>query len=148
MTRFLSILVLFLSFQLQAQELEETAFWHHEPIEIESISQTTLLVFTGSDWCRNCMKLHESVLENEAFTKGLDGSIYPLIIDLPRNKKNQEEETIREKKIRLAEAYNPQGQFPFIVLVNSNAEKIASTAYLSDSPQDYLDWVYSFLQKP
>lgn len=71
--------------------------------------------------------------------------ITPVLIDLPRNKKNQAEKEIREAKIKLAERFNPNGQFPFIVLVDDSGKKVAGTTYISDNWEDYITWLFAYL---
>ncbi len=83
-----------------------------------------LLNFSGSDWCIPCMRLHQEIFEADAFKDFADGHLILLSADFPRKKSNQLSKEQQKMNDRLAEKYNPEGSFPFTLLLDSDGNKI------------------------
>lgn len=83
-----------------------------------------LLNFSGSDWCGPCIRLRKEILDNETFTKMADTSLIMVNADFPRNKKNQLDAQTRKQNETLADKYNPEGKFPFTLLLDANGKVI------------------------
>ncbi len=81
-----------------------------------------LIIFTGSDWCVNCMYLEKNVLQDSIFLSFTSQNTSLLIADFPQHRSLPEEEVARNTT--LAERFNPEGVFPKIVLVQGNTFKI------------------------
>ena len=79
-----------------------------------------LLNFSGSDWCAPCIKMKKEIFETEQFQKFADANLVLIRADFPRTKKNQLDGAQKEHNERLAEQYNPNGQFPLTLLLDSN----------------------------
>ena len=47
--------------------------------------KTVLVLFTGSDWCGWCKKLHKDTLDQAAFKKFADKKLVLVYMDMPRN---------------------------------------------------------------
>lgn len=88
--------------------------------------QLILLNFSGSDWCGPCIRLHKEILESAQFTAMADTSLVLLNADFPRNKKNQLDKTLTKQNEALADKYNPEGKFPFTVLLTADGKVIKS----------------------
>ncbi len=86
--------------------------------------QLILLNFSGSDWCGPCMRMHKEIFASDAFTKMADTSLISVNADFPRKKKNQLEKSIQQQNDALAERYNPQGKFPYTVIINENGKVV------------------------
>ncbi len=83
-----------------------------------------LLNFSGSDWCIPCIKLHKEVFESEAFSTYAANHLILINADFPRQKKNKISKEQEISNDLLAEKYNPQGNFPFTVLLNAEGSVI------------------------
>ena len=81
--------------------------------------QLTLLIFSGSDWCLPCIRFNREVVINPLFTNFSNENLTTQIADFPQHKKLTKEEV--EQNELLAERYNPQGYFPFVLLLNGLA---------------------------
>ena len=105
-----------------------TLQWHNNLDEAKQLAKKEhkhiLLNFSGSDWCGPCIRLHNEVFTNVAFNQLADKSLVLLNADFPRSKKNQL--SVAQQKINdaLAEKYNPQGAFPYTVLLDENGKMI------------------------
>jgi thioredoxin-related protein len=83
-----------------------------------------LLNFSGSDWCAPCIKMKKEVFENETFLSKAETQMVLVRADFPRSKKNQlSPEQIKHNEA-LAEKYNPEGKFPFTLLLDANGSVI------------------------
>ncbi|MDF2192782.1 thioredoxin family protein [Paraflavitalea sp. CAU 1676] len=85
-----------------------------------------LLSFSGSDWCGPCIQLRKEVFESEAFLAMADSSLILYNADFPRNRKNQLPKARQQQNEELAGQYNPQGKFPFTVLLSADGKVIKS----------------------
>ncbi|MBN8718005.1 MAG: thioredoxin family protein [Sediminibacterium magnilacihabitans] len=84
--------------------------------------KSILLNFSGSDWCIPCMKLKKQVFEDTAFVNYADTALVLVNADFPRHQKHslsKEQEKANEK---MAEQYNPNGYFPFTLLLDANGK--------------------------
>ncbi len=84
--------------------------------------QLILLNFSGSDWCGPCMRMHKEIFASDVFTKMADSSLVTVNADFPRKKKNQLDKIVQKQNDALAEKYNPQGKFPYTVLIDANGK--------------------------
>ena len=81
-------------------------------------SNTTLYIFTGSDWCADCRRLEKNVLADSAFTNEMQRNNIDIeIIDFPQRKKLPPETVKRNESI--AETYDFKGIFPTLILSQS-----------------------------
>ena len=85
-----------------------------------------LLNFSGSDWCGPCILLRKEIFESDVFSKMADTSLVMINADFPRNKKNQLDEKTSLQNDALADKYNPDGNFPFTLLLDANGKILKS----------------------
>ena len=83
-----------------------------------------LINFSGSDWCGPCMRMRNEIFENETFSKMADTCLELVNADFPRNKKNQLSRQLVKQNEMLADKYNPNGSFPYTVLINAEGKVI------------------------
>ncbi len=98
-----------------------------------------ILVFQGSDWCAPCMKLEQEIWSTEVFKKYAEGHYIMLKADFPKKKANQLSDEQQEKNNLLAEKYNRQGYFPFVVVLNKDGKVLGTTGYKNVSPFEYIE---------
>jgi thioredoxin-related protein len=103
-----------------------------------------VLVFQGSDWCSPCIKLDREIWNNNEFKKIASENFVMLLADFPRKKSNALSQIQKEKNYLLAEKYNPNGFFPFVIIFNSYGEVIGQTGYEKISPQEYANKILKF----
>ncbi len=83
-----------------------------------------LLNFSGSDWCGPCIRLRDQVFDNPSFVKYADNNLVLINADFPRLKKNQLSKDQQKKNDKLADKYDPDGIFPYTVLLNAEGKLI------------------------
>ncbi|MCB9252100.1 MAG: thioredoxin family protein [Flavobacteriales bacterium] len=105
--QFFLFLLFFLFHPSQAKALQRTAK--------DSSNSITLYIFSGSDWCPNCLKLKQRVLDKENFQKKLqDSGIRIVVLDFPQKRK-QDPEVVKFNRL-MAEKFGFDGGFPTLVL--------------------------------
>jgi len=106
-----------------------------------------LIVFQGSDWCAPCIKMKKEIWSSETFQDFAKEKLVLLEADFPRRKKNQLPEAQQAHNAQLAEKYNPQGYFPYAILINGEEELLGSFGYETNkSPGDYINQIETLIQ--
>jgi thioredoxin-related protein len=108
--------------------------------EARTKHELILLNFSGSDWCLPCMKLKKSIFDSKSFTSYASENLVLVNADFPRQNKHKlsaEQKNINEE---LAEKYNPEGKFPYTVLVTADGKIVKQWEGLPDvSPDQFVD---------
>ncbi|TQD36232.1 thioredoxin family protein [Haloflavibacter putidus] len=107
-------------------------------------SKPIILVFQGSDWCAPCIKLDREIWSTDAFKKYAKENYVMLKADFPRRKKNKLSETQTKANALLAEKYNKQGFFPFVVVLDSNGKVLGKSGYKKTTPEKYIKELNTF----
>jgi len=85
-----------------------------------------LLNFSGSDWCIPCIQMRKEIFDNSVFSAMADSELVLVNADFPRMKKNQLTSAIKKQNEALADKYNPEGKFPFTLLLDADGKLIHS----------------------
>lgn len=96
-----------------------------------------LLVFQGSDWCIPCIRLEQQVLSAEPFTTFARERLIILKADFPQKKKIPA--ALTQQYEALAEAFNAEGRFPKMVLLNKDKQPIHTFQQDYTAPQTLID---------
>ena len=83
-----------------------------------------LLSFSGSDWCGPCIKMKKEVFESETFQALANDKLVLVRADFPRQRKNQLSQDQIKHNEGLAEKYNPEGKFPYTLLLDQNGKVV------------------------
>ena len=102
-----------------------------------------ILVFQGSDWCAPCINLDKKIWSSEEFKEYAKNNYIMLQADFPRKKKNALSEIQQKKNNKLAELYNKNGYFPFVVILDKSGKKLGEMGYLKISPNEYINKINS-----
>jgi len=117
-----SLLILVLSFAFlqimlaqpnTQKDADETAADDELPI---------LLVFSGSDWCKPCIKLKKEVIDTPEFQALAKDQMKIQVVDFPYKKANKLSKEKQAENNALAEQYNPEGLLPNMLLVDKSGE--------------------------
>lgn len=112
--------------------------------EAKDKNQKIILVFQGSDWCAPCIKLEREIWNTETFKSYAVDHFVMLQADFPRKKQNKLDNELQEKNNALAEKYNKNGYFPFVVILDHKGNVLGETGYKKISPKEYIDELNSF----
>jgi len=95
-----------------------------------------LIVFSGSDWCLNCMKLDKTIIQTPVFQAYAKGHIKLTLADFPQKSKLSAD--LVKANESLAAKYNPEGSFPKIVLILPHTASQIDIPYANQSPEDFV----------
>jgi thioredoxin-related protein len=121
MKKYSLLLLLFLSIQLYAQQ---TVTLSQSFDKAKQYHKKVLVFFSGSDWCSPCIKFKRNYIDTDSFKEFATSNLIVFNADFPRQKKNalSKEQTAENENI--AEKYNPNGLFPYIILFDENGKII------------------------
>lgn len=129
----MAILIHFIFLFTYTQHPSPTLSWHTqlEPAiaEAKSEEKAILMVFSGSDWCKPCIRLKEEVFEQASFATSTQGKFSLLKVDFPRRRKNKLSQEVLDYRASLAERYNPKGYFPWVLILDKEGKKIREIEY-------------------
>jgi thioredoxin-related protein len=98
-----------------------------------------LINFSGSDWCGPCIRMHKEIFDSETFARFADKNLVLVNADFPRLKKNQLSKQQQKSNDALAEQFDPQGHFPYTVLVDASGKVMkAWDGYPNETPDQFL----------
>ena len=106
--------------------------------------KTIVLVFQGSDWCGPCIKLDKEIWHTDEFKTYSEEHFVMLKADFPKRKKNALSEEQQAHNNNLAENYNKNGYFPYVVVLDSEGNILGSTGYKKSTPSAYIKLLESF----
>lgn len=109
-------------------------------------NRSIILVFQGSDWCAPCIKLDRAVWSTDEFNAYAKDHFIMLQADFPRKKINQLPKDLQKHNAMLAEKYNQEGYFPFVVILNGEGQVLGKTGYQDISTSEYIELLESFNQ--
>ncbi len=130
------------SITLSAQEWQ-TDFETAKELSSEE-NRPIILVFQGSDWCAPCIKLDREIWSTDEFKAYAKDNLVMLQADFPRKKKNALPDEQQQKNNQLAEKYNKQGYFPFVVVLDKEGKVLGEAGYEKTSPEAYIEKLESF----
>ncbi len=140
MKNYLLIILLFVAFQAQGQD---STLWQNnfEQAQKQCLEkdQKLLLVFSGSDWCKPCIRLKSEILDTPEFRNEVKGKWLLYNADFPYRTKLLKEK-VKENEA-LAETYNPEGKFPKVVLLDGVGNVLAVAGYKNVSPHEYVEFL-------
>ena len=109
-------------------------------------NKVIVLVFQGSDWCAPCIRLDREIWSTESFQEYAKANYVMLQANFPRRKQNALPEAIAEANAKLADEYNKNGVFPFVVVMNHKGEVLGETSYKKTTPEAYIKELNSFIK--
>ncbi|HMI02260.1 MAG TPA: thioredoxin family protein [Pedobacter sp.] len=105
-----------------------------------------LINFSGSDWCGPCIRLRKEILETVVFEKYAEEHLIPVRADFPRQKKNKLPAAQLKLNEEMAELYNPDGKFPFTLLVDENGKVLKTwDGFPNESPENFVKEISDLL---
>lgn len=105
-----------------------------------------VVVFQGSDWCAPCIKLDKEIWSSKVFMTYSNENLIMFKADFPRKKANKLSKELQEQNSSLAEKYNMNGYFPYVVVLNSEGKIYGSFGYEKQGPDDYIKLIESLIK--
>jgi thioredoxin-related protein len=95
-----------------------------------------LLIFSGSDWCMPCIRFEKKILSDSSFQKFAGERLVILVADFPQ--RTRVPDSLRIQYEALAEQFDPSGQFPQIILLDSGRKRLGNLSYTDQPPGDFI----------
>ncbi len=86
-------------------------------------NKAVFVLFTGSDWCPPCKKLHHDVLESEEFMKFAKDNLVLVMMDFPRKSQNKLEPAQSKYNNELKRKFRVRG-FPSVILFDKSGKEL------------------------
>ncbi|AWG22446.1 thiol-disulfide isomerase [Flavobacterium faecale] len=109
-------------------------------------NKAIVLVFSGSDWCAPCIKLHKNIWQSDAFKEFATTTVIIEKADFPKKKQNQLSPEIAKQNQELAQTYNPEGIFPLVVVMDKSGKVLGKASYQNIPPNEYIALLQSFIK--
>lgn len=129
-------LVLLLCFAGPAQAQHFETDFTEAKAKSKEEGKTIVLVFSGSDWCKPCIRLKKEILLAPTFTDFSEKNLVVVNLDFPFRKKNELPPAQKQHNESLAERYNPQGDFPLVLILNPDESIAKSIPYKVSMPAE------------
>jgi thioredoxin-related protein len=101
-----------------------------------------LINFSGSDWCGPCIRLRKEILESSTFESYASDHLVLVRADFPRQKKNQLSKEQVKLNEALADKYNPDGKFPYTLLVDENGKVLKDwDGFPNETPDQFVSQI-------
>lgn len=131
----LSLLLFGLSFTSYAQN------WYTNLDKAKEVAtkenKKIVLVFQGSDWCAPCIKLDREIWSTSKFKELSKDHFIMLQADFPRKKRNKLNKELQSQNNKLAEKYNTNGYFPYVVVLDLKGQVLGTMGYEKTTPELY-----------
>lgn len=119
------------------------ATWLGNFQEAQTAAQTShkliLVNFSGSDWCGPCIRFRQEILESKTFEDYAGSHLLLVRADFPRQKKNQLSKAQVQLNEALADKYNPEGKFPYTLLIDENGKVLkAWDGFSCGTPENFI----------
>ena len=113
--------------------------WHsnlEKALEVaKAENKPVLLQFSGSDWCKWCIRLNEEVLFTKGFANWAKDNIVLVNLDFPRTIPQTDE--VKTYNNSLMKKYGIRG-FPTVLLLDNEANVVLQTGYKAGGPTPYI----------
>ena len=103
-------------------------------------SKPILIIFSGSDWCANCIRFEDAVLSTTEFQDYAFLNLVVYIADFPRNIESQDLNTKKDNET-LASKWNNHGVFPRVVLLDNNEKLLKDHQGGFTSTVQFIKWL-------
>ena len=146
----LALLISLLLFVVPLDEKhQETSFTSLEDLIHESQQRQLkpAILFTGSDWCKPCIRLEKEVLGRQDFKDITEHDILLYRADFPYHAKNRLPKETEAFNRLIADLYNIDGIFPLLVVLDNDQQVISRIGYTpSKGPAHFINILKSEVQ--
>ena len=113
---------------------------------VHESQKISLIYFSGSDWCPECIRFERKVLSDTTFTSFLNRhSITLEQADFPQRKKLSKQEVAKNE--RLAERYSFDGTFPTLLLGRTDTLLYVELNYVNQPTGQLIQQINSKLNQ-
>lgn len=115
-----SILLLLINYSFSQKKFND---WELAKKESEISKKNILIILTGAEWCKPCVKMEKNVIKTEAFTEYANQTLIILEINLPRHW-DYDSKVVKDY-VFFRDKYQTNA-LPSLILVNSDGKAITT----------------------
>lgn len=104
----------------------------------KKVDKPILVQFSGSDWCKWCIKLNDEVFFKKEFAAYAKDNLILVNLDFPRSVPQSDE--VKNYNRSIATKYGIQG-FPTVLLMDKNGNVVQVTGYRPGGPTSYINHI-------
>ena len=127
---------------------QDSLVWLYDFEKAQKIAQKEskyiLVYFSGSDWCKPCIKMKKEIFNTAIFKEYARQNLVCVLADFPRYKKNKLSATQMKHNELLAEKYNKEGVFPQAVIISQNRKTLANTGYRPEGASGFVSFLKQY----
>ena len=139
-------IILFAFVSCESQSASNNLSWETDlGVAIKKAKQenkTVFVNFTGSDWCKWCMKLNDEVFSKSEFENFAKDNLVLVKVDFPQSLPQSNETKMYNNS--LAQKFGVQG-FPTIILLDSTGKVLLRTGYQPGGAANYVEHLKSYI---
>ncbi len=128
--------ILCLALATFAAAADWTVGWKAASEQAAKNKRPILADFTGSDWCKWCVKLKAEVFNTPEFAAWAKDKVVLLEVDFPR--KSALAMTQQEENQSLADKYRIEG-FPTILILSAEGKELGRLGYKAGGPKAWIE---------
>jgi len=99
------------------------------------LNRPIVALFTGSDWCPPCMRLHKEVITKSEFLDYAAKNVVLLEVDFPMKKKQSEEQ--KKANHELEEKYGVEG-YPTMVVIQPSGKESGKVDFAGEDAKEFI----------
>jgi thioredoxin-related protein len=99
------------------------------------LNRPIVALFTGSDWCPPCMRLHKEVTTKSEFLDYAAKNVVLLEVDFPMKKKQSEEQ--KKTNHELEEKYGVEG-YPTMVVIQPSGKESGKVDFAGEDAKEFI----------
>ena len=113
-------------------------------------NRAIMVLFTGSDWCKGCIRLSKKVLDKSNFKSFAANHLILVYADNPKRTKLPPKLLEHNRRLRkfLETWTESNGGIPYTVIMSPGEEVLGSISGCPHNPDDYLKKVREFAKSP
>ncbi len=144
-----TLIVFLLFFSIHTFALDKGWFYNEQEAKTYANENKVpiLLVFAGSDWCRPCMALKNTILTSEPFLKYQFSRMAVLYLDFPMQSKNKLSKELTSQNEKLAAKYNQSGFFPNVIMIDTEGKIKGSIKFSNQTPESFIESCESIINQ-
>jgi len=139
--------VLFFTANLSFGQANWTTDYESSLAKAKLQNKPVLLLFTGSDWCPPCKRLHRVIFDSKEFEEYSKDNLVLILADFPKRKANKLPADQRIKNEKLARKFGIRG-FPTTLILDTDGKVIDKRVGFSGiTPEQYIERIKGIAKK-
>ena len=101
----------------------------------KELNRPIVALFTGSDWCPPCKRLHKEVTTTSEFLDYAGKNVVLLEVDFPMKKKQSDEQ--KKANQELQDRYNVEG-YPTMVVIRPSGKEVDKVMFEGENSKEFI----------